>query len=108
MNISATGNYKKLSETAWTHPTQAHPTQAHPTQAAKTGSTQRFDKILISSRESVRRGIETRHLTSRLAQEVRTATSSSQVTKLREQVQSGAYQVEPMEIARKMLLVGVV
>ncbi len=108
MIISATGNYNKLQETAWPRSAQTYSAEAHPAKAAATGSAQRFDEILISSAETAAHGMDTRSLTSRLANEVRTATSSSDVAKLREQVQSGTYEVEPMEIARKMLLLGVV
>ena len=64
----------------------------------------RFDSIMLSSSESAHGSFEM-ELRGKLSQEVRTATSLGQVAQLREQVQSGTYQVDAREIAKKMLLV---
>ena len=66
----------------------------------------RFDSVTISTESG--RGAFELELRVRLSQEVRTATSSGMIAELREQVRSGAYQVDAKEIARKMLLLGAV
>ena len=71
----------------------------------KGGASRRFDSITLSGGDGVRGSFEM-ELRGKLSQEVRTATSSGQVAALREQVQSGAYEVDTREIAKKMLLVG--
>ena len=60
----------------------------------------RFDSVTIAAGSS-----RLMELRGKIAQEVRTATSSGQVAALREQVQSGAYQPDPVAIAGRMLLV---
>lgn len=67
------------------------------------GASRRFDSITLSGGDSTRSSFEM-ELRGKLAQEVRTATTSGQVAALREQVQSGTYQVDARETARKMLL----
>ena len=69
------------------------------------GASRRFDSITLSGGDGTRSSFEM-ELRSRISQEVRTATSSGQFAALREQVQSGTYQVDTREIAEKMLLVG--
>ncbi len=70
---------------------------------AKTSqSAQRFDRF-TSSVDTGRSSFEM-ELRGKLNQEVRTATSSGMVASLREQVLAGQYQPDPLEIARKMLL----
>ncbi len=101
MKIPGTGNYTKLTETAWTRPAPTH------TAASQKSASQRFDSIMLSTAETRRTDFQ-RELESRLTQEVRCATSSGEVQRLREQIQSGSYRVDAMEIARKMLLVGVI
>jgi negative regulator of flagellin synthesis FlgM len=70
------------------------------------GAERRFDSITLSG-ESKRSSFEM-ELRGKISQEVRTATTSGQVAALREQVQSGTYQVDAREIAKKMLLMGAV
>ena len=70
------------------------------------GNERRFDSITLSG-ESKRSSFEM-ELRGKISQEVRTATTSGQVAALREQVQSGTYQVDAREIAKKMLLMGAV
>lgn len=67
----------------------------------------RFDSIMLSGTDNKRGSFEM-ELRGKLSQEVRTATSSGRVAALREQVQSGTYQVDAREIAKKMLLMGAV
>ena len=77
--------------------------------AAKTqrgDASRRFDSITLSS-DGKRSSFEM-ELRGRISQEVRTATSSGQVAALREQVQSGTYQIDARETARKMLLMGAI
>ena len=63
----------------------------------------RFDSVMISENGS---GTAMLDLKSRLSYEVRTATSTDRVSSLREQIRNGTYRPDPMEIARKMLLMG--
>ena len=65
--------------------------------------TRRFDSVMISEISGEKAALD---LKSRLSQEVRTATSTDMISSLREQIQNGAYRPDPMEIARKMLLMG--
>ena len=73
-------------------------------QAARGEFARRFDSVTISGAGADAGGSYALELKGRLTQEVRTATSSDMVAALREQVQNGAYQPDPREIARKMLL----
>lgn len=70
-------------------------------------ATRRFDSITLTGGDGTRSSFEM-ELRGKISQEVRTATSSGQVAALREQVQSGTYQVDARETARKMLLMGAV
>lgn len=82
--------------------------QAQAGGAAKTqrgDASRRFDSIMLSTVDGKRSSFEM-ELRGKISQEVRTATSSGQVAALREQVQSGTYQVDTREIAKKMLLMG--
>lgn len=75
--------------------------------AAKTGKgefARRFDSFSISENSTA--DTYALDLKSKLTQEVRTATSSEQIAAIREQIQSGSYQVDAREIAKKMLLMG--
>ncbi len=45
-------------------------------------------------------------MVSRIAQEVRTSTTTADIRQLRQAVQSGSYAPDPCEIARKMLFLG--
>lgn len=63
----------------------------------------RFDSVMISEVSGEKAALD---LKSRLSYEVRTATSTDMVSALRAQIQNGTYQPDPMEIARKMLLMG--
>lgn len=74
--------------------------------AQRGGNDRRFDSVTLSKGDSAR-GYEM-ELRGKISNEVRTATTSGQVAALREQVQSGTYQVDPRETARKMLLMEVI
>lgn len=63
----------------------------------------RFDSVMISEAGGEKVALD---LKSRLSREVRTATSTDMVSSLREQIRNGTYRPDPMEIARKMLLMG--
>lgn len=65
-------------------------------------SASRFDQF-TSSGESGRSSFEM-ELRGRIFHDVRTATSSGMVSSLREELRSGAYQVDAGAVARKMLL----
>ena len=65
----------------------------------------RFDSVTLSNENGRTQKIEM-DLRGKLTQEVRTATPTAMIAALREQVASGAYQPDPMAIARKMLLMG--
>ncbi len=99
MKIPATGNYTKLTETAWVGCAPAHKS------AAQKSAGQRFDSILISTADAARGNAVQMRLRGQLVQEVRAATTSGDVQKVREQIENGSYHVEPAEIARKMLLI---
>lgn len=64
----------------------------------------RFDSVTISG-EKNRSSFEM-DLRRKLTQEVRTATSSGQISALRDEIQAGAYRVDAGAIAGKMLLLG--
>lgn len=99
MQISSSGNIMP-SDVARTYAAQTY--SAAPVQ--KEELARRFDSVTISG-ENGKSSFEM-ELRSKLAQEVRTATSSGKLSALREEVQSGAYWPDPMAIARKMLLFG--
>lgn len=99
MKIPATGNYTKLTESAWAGCAPAHKSNAQKLPG------QRFDSILISTSDASKNNAVQMRLRSQLVQEVRAATTSGDVQKVREQLENGSYHVEPVEIARKMLLV---
>lgn len=64
-----------------------------------------FDQVSISQSPMGQSKFH-RELTSRLVQEVRTANSTGNIQRIREDIQSGSYQIDPAEIAAKMLLGG--
>ena len=82
---------------------RVYQTQSGGAAKAQRGSVnRRFDSITLSG-DGTRSSFEM-ELRGKISQEVRTATSSGQVAALREQVQSGTYQFDARETARKMLL----
>lgn len=103
MTISGalTTTFPKSAELQRTYPAQQPQQTAVPSQ--KTSIARRFDRVTISEATGGTFAMEAR---SRLANEVRTATSSGAVPALREEIRQGRYQPDSMEIARKMLLFG--
>ena len=97
MQISG-ANFSAAAEAARVYQSQSSAAKLQRSDAGR-----RFDSILLSTGEHARSSFEM-ELRGKISQEVRTATSSGQVAALREQVQSGAYQVDAREIAKKMLL----
>lgn len=97
MQISG-ANFSAAAEAARVYQSQSSAAKLQRSDAGR-----RFDSILLSTGERARSSYEL-ELRGKISQEVRTATSSGQVAALREQVQSGTYQVDAREIAKKMLL----
>ncbi len=65
---------------------------------------EKFDKVTLSAHEG--EDPIKMELQSKLSQEVRTATTTGALASLRQEVQSGQYQVDARSIAKKMLLLG--
>lgn len=63
-----------------------------------------FDQITISSDHSAGSRFQM-ELKSRLSREVRTATTTGALSALRNQIEAGEYQIDPVAIARRMLLI---
>lgn len=95
-------NLSGMSEAARVYQSQA----GGAAKVKRDGAPSRFDSVMLSARSESAPSVYEMELRSRLSQEVRTATSVGQVAQLREQVQSGTYEVDAREIARKMLLLG--
>ena len=101
MKITAGGNLPLAAEVTRGYPV-SNPVQAQ-VQREETDLNRRFDSVTISDRAGRRSSFE-REVRSRLKQEVRSSPSPAAIAALREQVQNGTYQPDPMQIARKMLL----
>ena len=65
---------------------------------------EKFDQVTLSSREG--EDPVKMELQGKLSQEVRTATTTGTLNALRQEVQSGQYQVDARSIAKKLLLLG--
>lgn len=79
--------------------------RAYGTAAARQGSAaEKFDQVTLSAHEG--EDPIKMELQSKLSQEVRTATTTGALVSLRDQVQSGQYQVDARSIAKKLLLLG--
>lgn len=65
---------------------------------------EKFDQVTLSAHEG--EDPIKMELQSKLYQEVRTATTTGALSSLRQQVQSGQYQVDARSIAKKLLLLG--
>ena len=98
MNITGTYTNPKPAETGRTYA----PRQYAFTPSQKSDFARRFDSVSIGSE----RGAMELEARGKLAQEVRTVTSSSLVSALRDQVDSGTYEPDAAAIARRMLLIG--
>ena len=81
------------------------PSQTASAQTQKPALSRRFDSVTISGENSRTFAMEARRA---LSNEIRSANASGSgsVSALREQVRSGAYEPDSMEIARNMLLFG--
>ena len=98
MNITGTYTNAKPAETGRTYAPRQYGTAA----SQKSDFIRRFDSVSIGSE----RGSVELEARGRLAQEVRTVTSSSLVSALRDQISSGAYEPDAAAIAQRMLLIG--
>lgn len=77
---------------------------ARPAAAARTGHAgPKYDQVSISAHEDSAFMLEVK---SRIAQDVRTATTTGALSVLHDQVQAGEYKIDAGNIARKMLLLG--
>ena len=79
------------------------PTQTASAQTQKPALSRRFDSVTISGENSRTFAMEARRT---LANEIRAAASSVSVSAVRDDVRTGAYRPDSMEIARNMLLFG--
>lgn len=61
----------------------------------------KFDTVTIEAENSFQKQLQ-----SKISQEIRTATTTGTISGLREQVQSGQYQVDAQNIARRLLFFG--
>lgn len=78
--------------------------RAQPVKKARAGSTGgQYDQVTISAHENDPFMME---MKSRIAQDVRTATTTGEIGMLHDQVQAGEYKIDAGNIARKMLLLG--
>ena len=80
-----------------------HPSAGQPQR--ETNISRRFDSVTISA-ERVNAAARLQELRNRLIQEVRANQPAESVEAVREQLQSGTYEVDPKAIAGKMLLFG--
>ena len=78
--------------------------RARPAAAARVSTPGgKYDQVTISAHENDPFMME---MKSRIAQDVRTATTTGTLASLRDQVQSGEYRIDAGSIAKKMLLLG--
>ena len=77
---------------------------ARSTKAGKSGSV-KYDSVTLS-KSSKGEGRDFMDMVSRLSQEVRTSTTTGDIQSLRQQVVSGSYTPDPMNIAARMLMLG--
>ena len=75
------------------------------TQKSENLAARRFDSVTIRGGDG-RQNAYAMELRSKISQDVRTATSSGKIAELRDQIRSGAYHIDPLAIAGKMLLLG--
>ena len=98
-------NMSNINHISSGSPVRVNNPRAYGTPAAKPGqASEKFDQVTLSARE----GEDPRkmEIQSRLSQEVRTATTTGTLAALRQEVQSGQYQVDARSIAKKLLLLG--
>ena len=102
MTISGTFTTTSLSKPVELQRAYQQP-QTAAAQSPKPSLARRFDSVTISGENSQ---IFAKEARSRLAREVRTATSSGSVSALREEIRRGTYHPDSMETARNILLFG--
>ncbi len=96
MKVAGTGNYGIYDTSrAYNSAGQVSRERASP---------RRFDSIMLSTGDAAKSDIRRKELTSRIAGEVRTSTSSADIRELRDLVENGEYEVDPERIARSILL----
>lgn len=79
--------------------------RSYGTSASRPGpAAEKFDQVTLSAHEG--EDPIKMELQSKLSQEVRTATTTGTLASLHDQVQSGQYQVDARNIAKKLLLLG--
>lgn len=81
-------------------PMQQHTAASAAPQTAKPKPSQ-FDQIQLSDSAGSRFEME---LKSRLSHEVRTATTTGRLSELTAQIKNGSYEIDPVAIARRMLM----
>ncbi len=76
--------------------------------AAAARSSGRFDTVLISTARRAGDNVAATRLREAVSLDVRAAAAAQaeRIPALREQIESGTYQIDPREIARKMLSMG--
>ncbi len=79
--------------------------QPYVAQPQSGNASHRFDKVTISGAETGHDSFEMQ-LTSRISQDVRAATTTGSLSSLRQEIEAGAYQLDPSVIARKILFFG--
>lgn len=74
---------------------------------AKTDKGASFDQITLNTqREAQGEGRIQQEVASKLSHEIRTHNTTSKIAQLKEEVQSGTYQMDARETAARMLLMG--
>lgn len=82
----------------------ARASRARPASVIRAGAAGgKYDQVTISAHENDPFMME---MKSRIAQDVRTATTTGEISMLHDQVQAGEYRIDAGNIARKMLLLG--
>ena len=102
MTVLTSSGYGAISSIG---PAKVYRTKTGQKERAKVGpGGKQFDRVTISAPSQDSRF----HmgLVSRLSQEVRTATTTGDITALRQQVASGSYVPDPMAIAARILFLG--
>ena len=102
MTVLTSSGYGAISSIG---PAKVYQTKTGQKERAKVGpGGNQFDSVTISAPSQDSRF----HmgLVSRLSQEVRTATTTGDITALRQQVASGSYVPDPMAIAARILVLG--
>jgi negative regulator of flagellin synthesis FlgM len=94
----ASSDYDAISPV---QPVQVHPVNPERTAPARAAASPKYDSVTISSQTE--EGRFRQELVSRLSQQVRTATSTGDIQRLKQQVADGTYEPDPMRIAARIL-----